>query len=351
MSLVPTPEVLPIARGYFDSLLLLTFPLHLILMNAMIGAMALALWAHWHKNPVSERLAYQLAKVLPLLIAFTINFGVPPLLFAQVIFGHYLYASSIIIGVYWLSVIPILLVMYYGAYVYDFKFWSFGRRGLPVLVLSGLLMLCVGFIFSNNMTLMLNPEAWKAYFTHPGGVFLNLSEPTLWPRYCHMMVGALAVGGLSVAVLSRLWQKKDAEVAALALSSGMRLFFVATCVQVILGVWFLLSLPVNVMMLFMGQQFLATVLFIVALVLVVLVLLVAWKKHLAGCAWLAVFLVYIMTFMRAIVREGYLSQHAVEQVVAAQHDYSPLMLFVITLVIGIALIAWMVKVTLQCKEY
>jgi len=351
MSLVPTPEVLPIARGYFDGLLLLTFPLHLLLMNAMIGAMALALWAHWCKTPVSERLAYQLAKILPLLIAFTINFGVPPLLFTQVIFGHYLYSSSIIMGVYWLSVIPVLLIMYYGAYLYDFKFWNFGRRGLPILALSGVLMLAIGFIFTNNMTLMINTEAWQEYFSHSGGLFLNLADATLVPRYLHMMVGALAVGGLAVAVLSRLWQQKDAEVAALAMTSGMRLFFYATCVQVVLGVWFLLALPANVMMLFMGQQFIATLLFIVALVLVVSVLLTAWKKRLGRCAWLTVTLLYVMSFMRAVVREGYLNQHVVEQTVATQHDYSPLMLFVVTLVIGLALIAWMVKATLLCREH
>jgi len=137
MSLVPTPEVLPIARGYFDLLLLLTFPLHLVLMNAMIGAMAIALWAHWRKTPVSERLAYQLAKILPLLIAFTINFGVPPLLFAQVIFGHYLYSSSIIIGVFWLSVIPLLLIMYYGPMSMISSFGRLAGVDCPYWRLSG----------------------------------------------------------------------------------------------------------------------------------------------------------------------------------------------------------------------
>jgi len=212
-------------------------------------------------------------------------------------------------------------------------------------------MLCIGFIFTNNMTLMLDPEAWKGYFSHSGGVFLNLADPSLWPRYIHMIVGALAVGGLAVALLSRLWQSKDGDVAELALSSGMCLFFVASCLQVVVGVWFLLSLPAHVMMLFMGQQLLPTLLLLIALVLVVLVLVAAWKKSLLHCSWMTVVLVYVMTFLRAIVREGYLDHHAVKQIVATTHDYSPLMLFVGTLVVGLALVAWMIKVTLQCREY
>lgn len=350
ISLVPTPDVLPMARGYFDVFLLLTFPLHLILMNAMIGTTVIALWAHWRKDPVCERLAYQLAKTLPLLIALTINFGVAPLLFAQTLFGHYLYASSVLIGVFWLGIVPVLLLVYFGAYLYDFKFWSMGRRGIPVLLLSGVLMLCIGFVFSNNMTLMLDPEAWTAYFSHSGGAFLNLNEVTLIPRYSHMMIGACAVGGLVVACLSRLWLRKDADVAALGLTVGMRLFFFATCVQVVAGVWFLLALPADVMLLFMGRNMLASAVFIVALIVVVPVLIAAWKKRLVSCVWLTVVLIYLMSFMRAFVREGYLDRNFVPQLVAKNQDYSPLILFVVSLVIGLAMIAWMVKAAINSHE-
>ncbi|OQY23881.1 MAG: hypothetical protein B6I37_04465 [Desulfobacteraceae bacterium 4572_35.2] len=282
ISLVPTPDQLPMARGYFDALLLLTFPLHLLFMNAMIGSALITFWSHWRKDPVSERLAYQLAKALPLLIAFTINLGVAPLLFAH-----------------------------------------------------------------NNMTLMLDPEAWKAYFTHSGGAYLNLNEPTLYPRYLHMMIGATAVGGLAVACLSRLWVKKDVEVASLGLNTGMRLFFVATCAQLVAGIWFLLSLPVDIMKIFMGRSPLASAVFIVALVVVIMVLISAWQRKLVVSAGLTIVLVYLMTFMRAFVREGYLAKTYVIQTVESNPDYSPLALFVITLVIGLVLIAWMIKVTLN----
>lgn len=43
--LIPTPDTLPVSWGYFQSLLMLMFPLHLLLMNAMLGCVALSLYA------------------------------------------------------------------------------------------------------------------------------------------------------------------------------------------------------------------------------------------------------------------------------------------------------------------
>nr|WP_320051090.1 hypothetical protein [uncultured Desulfuromonas sp.] len=350
ISLVPTPDALPMAAGYFELLLLLTFPLHLVFMNAMLGGTILAAWAHFKRQPVHERLAYKIAQVLPLLIAFTINFGVPPLLFVQVVYGHLIYSSSVLMGVFWLSIIPVLLTVYYAAYIYDFKFWNFGRRGLPILIFAGILMLLIAFLFSNNMTLMLTPEVWSVYFKNSHGTFLNLAEPTLWPRYLHMLVGATAVGGLVIALLGRHWAKQDAEVGELAQRVGLKMFLIVTCVQILVGLWFLISLPADVMMLFMGRNLLATAVFLVALVAVGGAIFLALRRSLGWCGGIALLLLYLMSFMRDVVRTGYVDNLFVTQVVEAQRDYSPLLLFVVTLVIGLVLIFWMLKASFNAQE-
>ena len=46
----------------------------------------------------------------------TVNLGIPPLLFLQTLFGQFLYSSSILMAVFWLSVVPVLIVAYYAAY-------------------------------------------------------------------------------------------------------------------------------------------------------------------------------------------------------------------------------------------
>ena len=113
--LIPTPDTLPVSWGYFQSLLMLMFPLHLLLMNAMVGCAALSLYALMKGGETDKRVAHELAKALPFLIAFAINFGVAALLFLQVIYGNFFYASSVLMAVFWLSVPLILLVAYYAA--------------------------------------------------------------------------------------------------------------------------------------------------------------------------------------------------------------------------------------------
>lgn len=64
----------------------------------------------------------------------------------------------------------------------------------------------------------------------------------------------------------------------------------------------------------------------------------------------AVLLLYLMSFLRAFVREGYLAKTFVELVEQSPQDLTPLLLFVVTLVIGVALVAWMVRAALACRE-
>jgi hypothetical protein len=67
---------------------------------------------------------------------FSVNFGVAPLLFVQVLYGHFFYASSILMAVFWLAVIPLLIAAYYAAYLYGFRFGALGRAGAAVIGLD-----------------------------------------------------------------------------------------------------------------------------------------------------------------------------------------------------------------------
>ncbi len=41
---IPTADSIPVAWGWFQFLLLLTFPLHLLAMNAMVGGLAIGIY-------------------------------------------------------------------------------------------------------------------------------------------------------------------------------------------------------------------------------------------------------------------------------------------------------------------
>ena len=341
--LIPTPDVLPAAWGWFQGLLMLTFPLHLLFMNAMLGAAGISLYARFRGDAAHTRLAHDLAKALPLLVAFTINFGVAPLLFLQVLYGHFLYTSSVLMAVTWMSVPLVLIVAYYAIYLYDFKFAALGRAGILPIALALGIFLYIAFIFTNNMTLMLEPEKWAAYFSQRGGTLLNTGSPTLWPRYLHNVIGGMAVGGLFVAAFGRWKGRKDPEAGALAVRLGLKLFTTLTMVEILVGFWFLLSLPVPVLRLFMGGSGLATALLGLGAGLALLVLSAGSKGNVPLCVGLTVPLVYVMAFMRDVVRSGYLRPVFTPASLKVAPQLSPLALFGVTLVGGLLVIAWMLK--------
>lgn len=346
MPFIPTPDTLPTPWGYFQFLLLLTFPLHLLLMNALIGSSAVAVYAHLKGQPQSRALAYELAKAIPLLVALTVNLGVAPLLFLQVLYGHLIYASSILMGLFWIMIIPALLIAYYATYWYDFRFAALGRAGIAVLFGALLVLLGIGFLFSNNMTLMLRPETWSAYLEQPGGTLLNTADPVLWPRYLHFIVGGMAVGGLFVAVYGRFLAKRDRSLGDYATALGKRLFLALTMVQILVGAWFLMALPRSQRLLFMGGDALATGCFVVALALLAGLLVAALRDRLALTGGLLVGLLYVMAFMRDFLRAGYLREVFHPGMLTVVPEYSPLLLFVATLVVGLALVAWMLRAVL-----
>ena len=342
-ALLPSPDTIPAAWGYFKFLLMLVFPLHLILMNAMVGSAAIAVYACLKKDESMKKLAHELAKALPFLIAFAVNLGVAALLFLQVIYGTFFYTSSILIGVYWISVIPLLVAAYYAAYLFDFRFHRLKKRGMAVISLSLVIFLSIAFIYSNNMTLMLNPEKWSVYFERPAGTFLNLADPVLFPRYFHFVIGALAVGGLFVALFGRFRKTMEPEIRAAAEKIGMVTFSVMTGIQIVAGFIFLMSLPRRIMLSFMGTDIYATVLLTAGISLALLVFAAGMRRKTFACAVLVLPLIYVMSFIRDFVRTGYLEPYFSPDVLRVVPQYSPMFMFFAALAAGIAVVAWMLR--------
>jgi hypothetical protein len=340
-SLIPIADTLTAHWGWFQFLLMLTFPLHLLAMNAMLGTALTAFICHLRSGRPYQELSHELAKALPFLVAFTINLGVAPLLFVNVLYGHLLYTSTVLMGLFWLAVIPLLIIAYYLAYIYDFRFTKLGSLATAFIAIVLLLLLTVGFIFSNNMTMMISPATWVRWFANPGGTLLNLGDPVLLPRYLHMMTGALAVGGLCVALYSSAVLKDDSSLAKAGINLGMQLFTWLTALQVIVGTWFLLTLPTEVMKRFMGSNMLATGLLAAGILLAAATLVTGYQRKVKATLWLTIMLVYIMAFMRDSVRTGYLVPYFDVTGVPVNMQWSPLVFFLVTFVLGLGVIVWM----------
>ena len=345
--IIPQPDSIPVSWGWFQFLLLVTFPLHLLAMNAMLGGLAIGVVQHMRGGTLRRELAHRIALALPLVIAFVVNFGVAPLLFVQVLYGQFLYSSSVLMGSFWILIIPVLIIAYYGAYLYDFRFARLGGAGPWLAVLVFFLLALIGFFFTNNMLLMVLPERFGDYFSHRNGSLLVFDRPGFWPRFLHMMLGAFAVGGLFVGFLGRFRKSANPDLAAHAEQVGLSSFFVLTLGNVFVGFWYLISLPEALQKLFLGGNTWATLTFVFSLLLVGGALFGAYKKKFWLTFGHAVGLVVVMSFVRTWLRTAYLEDVFTLDQLQVIPQYSPMIFFFITLVAGIACLGWLVKKTLD----
>lgn len=235
----PLPPILLQILSYF------TLTLHFLAMNLAIGSIFIYLYLRVAKRTHDDGLAKYLGGILPLSVSYLITFGVPPLLFVQVLYGQMFYTSSILIGFHWILVIP-LVVLLYGVFYYQKLTKDPGKpRVLVFSFLAALAMLLVGFFYVNNITLSFSPEKWlEMYQKSPGGHNLNLTEPTLWPRWLLILVPGLAVAGVAImfraAMLMKWGREEEARhnygVAVKAAVAGMGL-------ELLAGAWILSALP------------------------------------------------------------------------------------------------------------
>lgn len=348
--LIPAPDAIPVSWGWFQVLLIATFVVHLLLMNAMLGGAIIALLASFRRDERSLAITRDAAAKIPFTVAFAVNAGVAPLLFLQVLYGHLVYTSSILMAAYWLSVILLLLVAYYSLYLFYFKFDALGAGRAVVVGLATVLLLAIAFLFTNNWTLALAPERWEGYFTRPGGVLLNLSEPTLWPRYLHFVFGSLAVGGLFIALLWDRRARRGVPDARENVTVGLRWFTHATVAQVLLGSWWLMALRADVRKLFMGGSIFATALLGVGFVLALLAIVTGFRRRIWPTVWLTVATMVVMVLMRDTVRAGYLASYFHPSQLTVVPQYSPLILFLVSFAIGIAFVIYMLRLAARAGK-
>ncbi len=346
------PNPIPGPFWLFKLLLLVTFFLHILAMNLMLGGTIIAFFARLKKDsPWHQKLYDNLKHKLPNLLPATITLGVAPLLFVQLLYGQFLYVSTIIIGWFWFAIIILLTVAYYGFYYVSFKKDN-GKISTLVLLGSLLLILVIAFIYTSNALLYMQPQHWATqYFSDPGGKHLFWNDVTLLPRYLHVVVGALAIGGLMVAFIGVLKKKREPEFAGFLIKSGSRWFVFATMAQFFIGNWFLISLPKPQMMLFMGQHRVASLFLILGLVLTLVTIFMVtrtvkkdvFKVPVVAVSILTLFILAMMIFMRDVLRDSYLQEFFAADRFQYAPQWSVLLLFLVLFGAGVVVWLWMLK--------
>ena len=236
---IPSPDPLPLPMSplALKALLLVTFTLHLMAVNLGVGG-SLIMGVHaWRGKPEDRDLVRRLAPLLPAAVTFAITLGIAPLLFVQLTYGPFFYTASVLTAVPWLALIFLLM----AGYVLLYRF--VGSAASPAIhatsgILGSLLLLSVGLMLVNVTTLSLRPDLWAAHAAaSPHGLRMNTADPTLWPRYLHMVAGIAAVAGLLLAGWGA-WRQH-----AYGRRAGLLWFIAATASQAAWGTWLLVRQP------------------------------------------------------------------------------------------------------------
>lgn len=218
------PIALPAPVWLFKGLSYLTLSLHFGALSLLLGGLLLAAvwnaWGHRKGSETAKAASNLLAAKLPTVTTYVINLGVPPLLFAQVLYGRALYTSSVLIGAWWISVVFCVMAAYAVLYRINSlaakgrEWWGWSLVSLPLFML-------VGRLLSANMSLMLHPELWRGmYAANPHGTSFP-SDPVATSRWLLVMASALALGALGSSIWSVGSRPSDAVKAFIRKWTGV----------------------------------------------------------------------------------------------------------------------------------
>ena len=306
--------------GLFEMLLVAAFAAHLLVVNAALGGALIALFA---PGP-GRATAVALAKSLPIAVAVAVNLAIPPLLFASVLYGQYLYTAAILSAVPWLALFMVVMIAYALLYVFQARA---SRPGSGWIAGGAAALLLVASLTLVNVSLLaIRPDLWPGASAQDGGMALAVGDLTFLPRWLHFVVASLAVGGLSLALYSRKAARSEAAAAGRA-RLGLRWFVVATLVQIPVGLWFLLSLPRPIMERFFGGHPLTTIAFMLGLGLAAAALLSAVRGRAGRAAFFAAAAVGGMAVVREQVRQASLAPQFSLDALPVATQVGPIVMF------------------------
>jgi len=359
------PIPLPAPVWLLKLLHIVTLSLHFVAVEMLLGGLLLAiLLSLFGKSANSLVTARALARRLTVVMTFVINLGVPPLLFAQVLYGRALYTSSVLIGLYWIALIPTLMLVYWLLYKFSARLEA-GKSAWWVGLMAWLLAGGVARMLSTNMTLMLRPEAWRAMYSASAmGAFLPTGDSTLEPRWLLMMAGGLVIGGLWLVYLAgrstfTTEEKKFVAGVGGKVAAGFGIVYLAA------GLWAASVQPEAVKVGLAGHALYPAYKFagfagygwIALVVAAVLVGMIAgFGKVAAGwLGWAGVLVAVLMEIMLVVYRDGVrdvtlLSKGYDVWDRAVVTNWSVVGLFLVLFVAALGVIGWLVSVVARARK-
>jgi len=214
---VPTYPIIFIGLG------VLTFALHILFVQLMLGTSAITIFGAFKNDAKWRRLAAAMLEIAKVSVSVAIVIGVAPLLFVQVVYDPHWYTSNVLSANWVIGFIIILIFAYWAMYAYYFmnskeKDKTKEPKGKIWMLVSLALMLVVGFIMHSLTSQILHPELWKEWYLQNGVLDYSgskLHANNLWRFALFISMAIPVTGGMLVTYRHfKLVREDDAHVIA-----------------------------------------------------------------------------------------------------------------------------------------
>lgn len=350
---LPTPPIV------FLVLLWLTFVLHLIFMNFVLGGtfiLTIQEWLYGRDARIAKANSLMM-KVMPVALSLAITMGVAPLLFVQLLYGQFFYTANIMMGWWWMAIIALVTIAFYLIYVMIARRSSLGSAttlSRMIVLINTALFFATAFLFTNNAVLTENPQLWAAIHAGESGVIAG--DISLWPRYLHNVIGAIAIAGMwcaGIAWYQNRYHPVNKETADWMYRSGLLWAKSATFINILVGFVYLFTIGMDRLKGFMGGGVmlwgwgLSVLLSFLALALLVMAFMKPDQpKFFWGACGALFFTLFGMAMGRDLLRQVSLqltADFSVSELMVRPHITSFVM-FLVTFAIGLATLAIMLRI-------
>jgi cytochrome c len=194
---IPLP--LPVPEPILVVLLVISFLVHIVFVNFMVGGALLTLWCQIKglKDKEYDLLGYEIAKTITVNKSLAVVMGVAPLLTINTLYTMYFYTANSLTGLMWIAIIPLVTIAFLLTYLHKYTWYVFENNKpvhIFIIALACVVFLLIPLVFLTNVNLMLFPEKWGSI----KGFVSALVLPNVFPRYLHFIFASLSATGLFI---------------------------------------------------------------------------------------------------------------------------------------------------------
>jgi hypothetical protein len=349
---------IPFFPGVFQALMVLIFALHIIFVNLALGTSFLSAYGYVRTGERWKYLSRSMVRAVTASLSMAILLGIAPLLFVQVIYDPFWYASNMLSAAWAIGFVFILMLAYSLTYVFYLKrdfgpkgvsrgrgFAVFGIAAFALLMLAGVVMHVLGYQ-------LLLPGKWLDWYVKGNAVATSGTSLHAFqiPRFLHFIIPSFAMTGIFLMLYAWYFEKRpdrDGEYVRWVGQLGARMAFFSTALQAGIGIWWLVSLP-SAFRFFANPWFLAGAGLGVSLLVLLYAARRAPTRYAVVSMAAALLVVTAMSSAREALRMEYLGQFGYSIFSCKLNiDLGSTALFLATLITGSVIVSYLLALAFK----